>query len=263
MYQLLVVLTLTLTGPAMACGPDSDCPLGNRVYRFAAVEGQGSGTLIFFHGVGGSAASTLENGSLREFAERERLTLIAAEAASDDWNIPGSPATHQADTSDELAYFDALLEEVGSEIDIDQTPIFVSGFSAGAMVVWNLACHRPDKVAGFIPVSGTFWDPLPDHCTSQNVNLIHYHGMHDDVVPMQGRQVGDSHQGDLDAAFDLIAQPGSFGTDATEERSGLSCRARKGAFEHRLELCVFEGGHRFQVSFLEDALRQLRTNLAD
>ncbi len=260
MYKVITMLSIALAGPAMACGTDSDCALGNRVYRIVEADRPGFGALIFFHGVGGSAAGTMANEALREFAEREDLALVAAEAALDDWNIPGSPTTYQADAVDELAYFDALLEKLEQETEIDLTRMFVAGFSAGAMVVWTLACHRSDAVAGFIPVSGTFWEPLPGQCGSLDADLIHYHGRQDDVVPMQGRPVADSHQGDLDVAFALMAQTSEFGTSISQERSELSCERRESETGQRLELCTFAGGHQFQVGFLQDAFLQLSAN---
>ena len=57
------------------------------------------------------------------------------------------------------------------------------------MMVWHLACYRGASFAGFAPMSGTFWEPVPETCPTGPVNLIHYHGTKDPVVPLTGRQI--------------------------------------------------------------------------
>ncbi|WP_299507638.1 hypothetical protein [uncultured Roseobacter sp.] len=89
MYKVITALSFALAGLAMACRADTDCALGDRIYRLAEADRLRFGALISFHGVSGSAAGTMETEPLREFAEREDLALVAAEAALDDWNIQG------------------------------------------------------------------------------------------------------------------------------------------------------------------------------
>ena len=65
MRVLAIFLTTgVLAGPALACGPDTDCMLGDRHYRIAMPEGQSTdpvGAVVFAHGYRGSAAAVMQN----------------------------------------------------------------------------------------------------------------------------------------------------------------------------------------------------------
>jgi polyhydroxybutyrate depolymerase len=183
------------------------------------------------------------------------VALVAAQADGFDWNIPGAPSADVRAGDEELAYFDALIEDLTKRFAIDRTRLVASGFSAGAMVVWNLACYRGASFAGFAPVAGTFWDPLPEVCPSGSVNLIHYHGTEDPVVPLQGRKVKNSHQGDVFKAIELIARSGGYYPAESESAPGLQCNRQVDRDGRLLELCLFAGQHELKVAHLARAWR--------
>ena len=122
-------------------------------------------------------------------------------------------------------------------------------------MVWHLACHRGTAYAGFVPLSGTFWEPIPRACSSGPVNLIHYHGTRDTVVPLQGRKIKDSHQGDVYEAFELMRSIGEYGPVETVQSADLQCSTQMSAGRTLLELCLFEGGHKFEAQHIERAWR--------
>ncbi|MDZ4134510.1 MAG: polyhydroxybutyrate depolymerase [Paracoccaceae bacterium] len=239
---------------ALACGPDTDCRIGTRSYR-AALPPQSDGrtdgrAIIMFHGYGGSAAAEMRNAGMRRMASDLGAVYVAAQAGQRDWNIPGSPSENRADPGAELAYFDALLADLGARFGVDPQQTLVTGFSAGGMVVWQLACFRGDRVAGFAPMSGTFWAPVPQDCTTGAVNLIHSHGTRDKVVPMAGRAVASTRQGDVARAFDLMTRTGGYGPARPVAMQGFECARQTNPAGKMLELCTFDGGHSFNPRFL-------------
>ena len=81
---------------------------------------------------------------------------------------------------------DAVRADMLQRWPVDTKRLLVSGFSIGGTMAWDLACYRGGDYTAFAPVSGAFWDPLPERCTTP-VNLLHTHGTADDVVPMGGQ----------------------------------------------------------------------------
>lgn len=59
---------------------------------------------------------------------------------------------------------------------VDRTRLVVSGFSCGAMSVRHLDRYRGSSFAGFVPMAGTFWEPIPENCLTGAVALIQRFG---------------------------------------------------------------------------------------
>jgi polyhydroxybutyrate depolymerase len=245
---------------ASACGRDTDCLLGQRTYRVVLPSGDARkaprGAIIFVHGYRGSAENEVRNDGLVAVATKHGAAFVAAQAAGIEWNLPGVPSDDAKPSIDELAYFDSLADDLKKRFGIQRRDIFVAGFSSGAMMVWYLACHRGDNFAGFVPISGTFWKPLPKSCPMRSINLIHYHGTEDGVVPIHGRPIKDGHQGDVYEALSLFARAGQFGPASTKKNSELSCTRRSSAKGNILELCLFLGQHDLKPRHLERAWRE-------
>lgn len=257
-----LVLVAILPSVAGACGRDTDCVIGDRSYRIAFPDGYDGrstiGAIIFAHGYRGTAQGVMRNRAMTGLASDLGVALVAAQADGFDWNIPGAPNADAGAGDEELLYFDALIEDLTRRFAIDRSRLLASGFSAGAMVVWNLACYRGASFAGFAPVAGTFWDPLPGVCPSRSVNLIHYHGTEDPVVPLQGRKVKNSRQGNVFKAIDLIARSGGYRPAEGEVAPGLSCERRVDQGGRLLELCLFAGQHELKAGHLARAWRVFR-----
>ncbi|MEO1397629.1 MAG: PHB depolymerase family esterase, partial [Pseudomonadota bacterium] len=202
--SLGALFTLGLIGsafaiiPAYACGPDSDCMLGQRTYRIQMPETSGGkkplGAIIFAHGYRGSAAGLMKNKGLSRTIADMGLVFVAPKSAGEDWDIPNAP---NPGNNLDFAYFKRLKKELVQRHGVDGDRIMVSGFSAGGMMVWNLACRLGDTFAAYAPIAGTFWAPVPEACPAMPVPLIHIHGTSDKIVPLKGRPIGSTRQGDV------------------------------------------------------------------
>ncbi len=242
---------------AFACGPKSDCVIGERIYRIKMPSGHDGttpiGAIIHAHGYRGTAKGVISNKALSRMASRLGVALIAPKSAGADWVIPGAPRKRGVDGSIEFEYFDALIADATKRFPIDRNRLMVSGFSAGGMMVWNLACHRGSSFAAFAPVAGTFWETLPTSCPSAPVNLIHTHGTTDTVVPLAGRRIADTKQGSVNEALSLFARKGSFGRSTNSSDGDLDCKRQLNASGKVLEFCTHSGGHSIKSKWLERA----------
>lgn len=254
----LVALLVALGAEeATACGPDSDCRLGERTYRIrmpAGHDGDGLvGAIMYMHGYRGSAAGSMRNKALGKAVADLGLALVAPKSLGDDWSIPNAPREY----TDDFAFFDRLLEEITTRFAIDPKRIMATGFSAGGMMVWNLACEMGERFAGFAPIAGTFWAPIPQSCASTPVHLLHTHGTDDKIVPLRGRPIQKTHQGDVFEALSLFGKAGNFGAAAAYEILDLKCERRLNPEGRALELCLHPGGHSFKSEYVVRAWRAL------
>lgn len=251
---VLLALAMLSGGEAAACGPASDCETGARSYRIALPERPPRGAIVYVHGYHGTSSAVMRNGALTGLAEALGIAFVAAQAVGPEWNLPGVPSV-DASGADELAYFDAVSADLAARYGIPRARTLVTGFSSGAMMVWHLACQRGDAYAGYAPMSGTFWAPVPESCPGGPANLIHYHGTRDEMVPLAGRQIREAHQGDVHVALEMMARAGGYQPVAAETGDGLDCTRRRDAAGHRLELCLFEGHHEMRVENIRRAWR--------
>ncbi|MGB3247139.1 MAG: prolyl oligopeptidase family serine peptidase [Sulfitobacter sp.] len=259
---MVPLLLMLLAGPGLACGPDTDCKVGDRTYRIAMPEGYDGktpvGALVWSHGYRGSAQGAMRNGSLRRMVSDAGLALIAAQGIDGSWNLPYGPRTFDSTGAAEFAYFDAVLADAARRFTLDQNRIIASGFSAGGMMVWYLACSHPDDFAGFIPMSGTFWMQPPATCASPASSIVHIHGDADKTVPLKGRAIGETRQGEVEEALSMYAKFGGFGPPIASQTSSLKCLNRENTNEEVLDFCMFSGGHSFRTEHLKYGIDQLR-----
>ncbi len=255
---LILALAALLAGAAAACGPDTPCRIEDRHYFVRMPAGHDGrakvGAIIYAHGYRDTARAVMRNRWFERLGNSMGVAFIAPKSSGDDWSLPGSPSRMRgAPAIDELAFFDRLLADVTGRFAIDAQRIMVTGFSAGGMMVWTLACHRSDRFAAFIPIAGTFWRPVPEQCSSPPTSIMHLHGDSDPTVPLQGRPIGRAHQGEVMQVIDMYARYGGFGAANALRRGDLRCQQRRNPAGHILELCLFSGGHAFNSDYIRRA----------
>lgn len=261
MSSLLKTLIATAlacsTVPALGCGTDTNCEIGDRHYRIAMPEGYDAdtpvGAIVFSHGYRGSAAGLMRNKGLRRTISDMGLAFIALKSKDDDWILPNSPRHMDSDGSEEFTYVDAVVKDASAQFAIDTDKMMASGFSAGGMMTWNLACARSDTFAAFAPISGTFWLKPQTNCNGPVANIIHIHGDNDPTVPLTGRSIGPTKQGEVGEALDMYRAYGNFEPMPPSKTERLTCENSANADGDILNFCLFSGGHSFRSAYLKYA----------
>ncbi len=255
MRLILFLCTAFLATPVLACGPDTDCVIGERTYRLYVPEGIGDapvGALLFAHGYRGTAAGAMRNMSLRRLADDLGIALIALKSKEDDWSLAHRPREPGQQTAREYDYVEAVLSDAATRMALDEQKLAFTGFSAGGMMTWTMACGMSDRFSGFIPMSGTFWAPVAETCTTPPTNIVHIHGTEDATVPLQGRVIGPTRQGNVAEAMEMYAEYGGYEPTAegVAAPGDMTCTEAENVVGKRLEICLFDGGHSFSVARL-------------
>ena len=146
-------------------------------------------SLLFnFHGYTSNAAEQMAYGNFRSIADEEGFILVHPEGAlfngQTHWNVGGWTI---GSTVDDVGFTDAMITELSSEFNIDQSRIYATGMSNGGFMSFLLACQLSDKIAAIASVTGSMTPSTYNNCNAQHPTPILYiHGDSDSVVPYNG-----------------------------------------------------------------------------
>ena len=259
---LAVLALFAIPSLAAACGPNSRCMIGDRHYYIALPEGQAAGdkipALVFAHGYQGSGLGIIRNKGLRQLASDLGVALIAVKSKGESWSLPNSPRASRAQGANELKYFDAVKKDAIDRFGLDPDRFVMTGASTGGMVTWTLACDRSASFAGFIPMSGTFWAPIPATCKGPVASIVHFHGSKDRTVPLQGRPVRETHQGSVFEALEMYRSYGNFKAAQSKSYAGLECQISTNRKGNILNFCLYDGGHSFRTGNIRTGWQMLQ-----
>jgi polyhydroxybutyrate depolymerase len=102
------------------------------------------------------------------------------------WNATNACCDLDSIPVDDVAYFDAIVEEVSSKYNVDRKRIYEVGHSNGGFMGHRLACDRASTLAAVVSLAGAQWDD-PNECQpSEPVSIVELHGDADAVVSYGG-----------------------------------------------------------------------------
>ena len=96
--------------------------------------------------------------------------LVAPQALSGSWTNQGGR---------DVAYVDAMLSRFESQLCVDQSRIFATGFSFGAIMTIALGCNDSSKFRAIAAMSGEIMNGCPD---TRSLPYWSSHGMSDPTI---------------------------------------------------------------------------------
>lgn len=169
--------------------------------------------LIFNHG-GGSNAD-LSGGSLDSIIYSGGPPGLI-QAGSWDANLPFivlSPQ-RQKSTDVNVASLDTFVEYTKSVYNVDESRIYMTGWSQGGFATLLYAVTYPGKMAAIVSVSGGFFRGIPPNiCDIKPVATWAFHGADDPVISVNGsngsiRAIDEINACDPDVTAKLTVFPG-------------------------------------------------------
>ena len=114
--------------------------------------------VFYFHGIGCVPLYGAEQSGWHDIADRDGFIVVYPKPAVNKmWNIwddPILPSDH--------AFILALLERLKETYAIDESRVYVTGFSMGGMMTHSLASAYPELFAAAAPCNGFHWGYLTD-----------------------------------------------------------------------------------------------------
>ena len=150
--------------------------------------------IIQFHGGSGTSKEAYyREGNLNGVADSEGILMIYPQAeisTGSVWNTLHSDEGNKV-SADDFGFIAAIIDRLGEDNRIDTSHIYVAGYSNGAAMAYQIACHLNDRIAGFVVHSGNF--PLeeiinneyPCDITGETPGLI-FNGTADMTRPLEG-----------------------------------------------------------------------------
>jgi len=150
--------------------------------------------IIQFHGgTGTSQNAYYQDGSLNLVADAEGILMIYPQAETSTGNVWNTLHSEEGNkvSADDFGFIEAIIDRLSVDSRIDTSRIYVAGYSNGAAMAYQIACHLNDRIAGFVVHSGNF--PLeevingeyPCNITGETAGLI-FNGTADTTRPLEG-----------------------------------------------------------------------------
>jgi len=160
--------------------------------------------VLLLHGTGGTAKWAEEEARFFAFADRTGFVAVVPQGLPPDpaappkfianppaWNAGGT--LFPGHTPDDLAYFRALLDDLPARATIDSNRVYVTGFSNGASMAFELAANMGNRIAAIAPVAGY----CRAHRAPRAVPTLFVIGANDPIVPPEGGTFRSPWTGEL------------------------------------------------------------------
>ncbi len=139
--------------------------------------------VLVLHGMGVDRTQMLDTADWRGAVGRDRFVAVFPQGFANSWNVgPCCPPANLLDV-DDMGFLDDVLARVKTLPGVDPERVYVTGFSAGAVMTYAVVCARPGVYAGMAPVGGS---NILGCKPEKTVSLLHQHSDPDPVVPYNG-----------------------------------------------------------------------------
>lgn len=145
--------------------------------------------LFNFHGFTQSAIIQLNSiGDMRPIADTANFILAYPQGSlfnsNAHWNV-GSWT--EGSTANDIGFTDTMIEAISAEYNIDQSRIYVCGFSNGGFFSFELACQSSKSIAAIGTVAATMSEKTFNACDpTRPIPMVTIHGTADNVVNYNG-----------------------------------------------------------------------------
>ncbi len=188
--RLIVVLLMFFSGPAQAapaCHGQTACTVGDRSYHVLEPDDWDGVTplpvLLHFHGWQRQGTLIVQHRRIASATRKRGVLLVAPNGARRTWDF-------WTENTDDRPFAEAVLADVRARWPVDETRIYVSGYSWGSNMAWRFVCHDGDGIAALLAISGTL-DQNED-CDTAPGEVRQVYGLGDQVLTFPYGPGGDT-----------------------------------------------------------------------
>jgi polyhydroxybutyrate depolymerase len=216
-----IVVTLAMVSGALAV-PSSAGPTTNRPYGLKVPAGYDGGhpvpLVVLLHGYTSNGDTQARYFGLPARADKAGFLLATPNGTHDlmgnrFWNATDACCDFFRSGVDDVAYIDAVIDEIAASHPVDPARVFVVGHSNGAFMAHRYACDRSGRVAAIVTLAGMQWKDQ-SHCSpSSPVSVLQVHGRNDETVKYDGGTMpnGAAYPGAVETVSDWAQQNGCTG----------------------------------------------------
>lgn len=184
MFKVLIVSLV-----AVLAGPLSAAPLDYLL--FDGRRGAGPAPLvILLHGAGGTGALMRRMTGFDRHAATAGIVAVYASAPNRVWNdgrLTGLPHRPRHTSHDDVAGLMEIVAELSTRGIVDPDRIYLFGHSSGGGMALQMACSRPEALAGIAVVVTKVLTNAPCADRTTPVPAVFFYGTEDSLNPHAGR----------------------------------------------------------------------------
>jgi polyhydroxybutyrate depolymerase len=161
-----------------------------------------SPVVIMLHGAGGSGSGVIAETAWDEKADQAGFLAVFPDAMRPNpadaasfltnpplWNDGSGRGQRFLQGVDDVKFLGLLVADLSKNYRIDQTAVFLTGFSNGASLALRAARELPGRFAAVAPVSGHYWQTASSPAHQLAVPTLFIFGTADPLNPWQGGTV--------------------------------------------------------------------------
>ena len=197
---LALALASCVRGPPLAAGETRQ--VAGRPIRVVAPSalpaGQRAPLLVVLHGLGSSPEKVARYYGLEALVDELGLVVAYPEGSQEAratgwfgqhsrfWNATDWCCDFQGAKVDDVAYLDAVLDDLLARYPVDPRRVYLVGLSNGGYMSHRYACDRAARVAAIASQAGAMWADAGRCRPSEPVAVLQLHGTEDTMVPYAG-----------------------------------------------------------------------------
>jgi polyhydroxybutyrate depolymerase len=148
-----------------------------RLYRPPALDTTKPAPLVVvLHGTPIDAAAFEDVLHFQSEASAAGFLAVYPDGCNEDWNQGGG--------SYDVHFISKVLDRLETELQIDQSRVYVTGGSSGGFMAYRLVCDLADRIAAVASVAGSMW--WTDCQPARPIAILEMHGTADANVPYDG-----------------------------------------------------------------------------
>lgn len=153
------------------------------VHNVAAAKSEPKPTIIALHGFRSPGEPITAEGQLDriawskldEVALREGFVTVYPGAIDGKWNyMPGlaEPVRAGTEIADDVGFISRVIDALISDRIADSRRIYITGFSRGALMTFEMLCRAPSYFAAAVPVAGSMTESQRESCKNERAAPI-------------------------------------------------------------------------------------------
>ena len=153
--------------------------------------------VISFHGFASSPGGHADITRWNEIADTQNFVVVYPQGTGFPLRWNSFPSAWWSSV-DDIIFTRDLITDLKDILPVDQSRIYISGFSNGGAMANNLACELSDIVAAVGIISAPVTDPLGGCHPSHPVPIMAFHGTNDLIVNYNGANLENTFLNQLD-----------------------------------------------------------------
>jgi polyhydroxybutyrate depolymerase len=180
----------------------------------AGYHGQSTPLLLLLHGY-------MENGVVQDayfgftnLSEEETFLYAYPDGTVNSlgyhfWNATDACCDLDQSGVDDVAYLNAVIDDMERQYNVDKSRVYVAGHSNGGFMAHRLACDSTKRIAAIMSLAGATWKDQSKCNPSEPIAVLQVHGDMDTEVPYNG---GPDLPSAMETVGDWAAKNGCPGT---------------------------------------------------